>query len=31
LVAPKHKDYSPLYEAITNAGGVIAIMHEVPR
>jgi biopolymer transport protein ExbD len=29
--ALRHKDYSKLYEAITNAGGVIAIMHEVPR
>ena len=25
----KYKDYSKVYEAITSAGGVIAIMHEV--
>lgn len=27
----KYKEYSKVYEAITNAGGVIAIMHEVQR
>lgn len=29
--AARYKDYSPVYEAISNAGGVIAIMHELPR
>lgn len=26
----KYKNYRPIYEAISNAGGVIAIMHEPP-
>lgn len=26
-----YKDYAPIYSAISNAGGVIAIMHEIPR
>ena len=25
----KYKDYRPVYEAISNAGGVIAVIHEV--
>lgn len=27
----KYKDYSPIYEAISNAGGVIAVMHDVKK
>ena len=27
----KYKDYKGVYEAISHAGGVIAIMHELPR
>jgi len=26
-----YKDYAPIYSAISNAGGVIAIMHDVSR
>ncbi len=27
----KYKDFSPIYEAISNAGGVIAVMHDVKK
>lgn len=27
----KYSQYRPIYEAISHAGGVIAIMHELPR
>jgi biopolymer transport protein ExbD len=26
-----YKDYRPVYEAISNAGGIIAIMHELRK
>lgn len=25
------KDYKPIYEAISNAGGIISVMHDLPR
>jgi biopolymer transport protein ExbD len=25
----KYKDYRPVYEAISNAGGIIAVIHEI--
>ncbi len=29
--ALKYKDFSPIYDAISNAGGVIAVMHDVKK